>query len=455
VLAAPWNRAGSHRALNSPGTIRALLRFPAVIIPYSSVHKQPDSTIIGRRRLKKDIFKMLKTSRAFWSTFNLGTISLTLACSLSAQAADVPEGVWVRPGYELSVAVDSIQTPRFLAFGKDGELFVSVPAKGKIYLCKDAGPDGRFKQVTPFIDGKKPGSVLQGIQYHDGWLWFAQVSSISKARASKGGDKADEEVQVLGPEQLPIGKEGGHMWRALLIHNGRLYTHLGDSSNATDEPIEATERKKIWSFALDGSDKKLFAAGVRNTERLVVRPGTDEIWGVDHDVDMIAWKMEGDRKNGQPITDHNPPAELNHYVEGGFYGHPWLVGMNQPNLNFLDNTNLIKYASMAALPEWVMPAHCAANALLFYTATNIPNANGDAFVAQHGSWNATKKVGYCLSHILFEDGHPYGEQKVVNFLKDGSEVKGRPIDCIQAPDGSILFSDDSGNKIYRLRYVGH
>jgi glucose/arabinose dehydrogenase len=397
---------------------------------------------------------MLKTSRAFWSAIQLGTITLILARGGSVLSADVPEGVWVRPGYELSVVVDTIQTPRFLAFGSQGELFVSVPAKGKIYLCTDAGSDGRFKQVTPFIEGKKPGSVLQGMQYHDGWLWFAQVNSISKARATQGG-KAEEEVQVLGPEQLPIGKEGGHMWRALLIHNGRIYTHLGDSSNATDEPIEATERKKIWSFAMDGSDKKLFASGVRNTERLVVRPGTDEIWGVDHDVDMMAWKMEGDRKNGQPITDHNPPAELNHYVEGGFYGHPWIVGMNQPNLNFLDNSNLIKYASMAVLPEWTMPAHCAANSLLFYTATNIPNAQGDVFVAQHGSWNATKKVGYCLSHILFEDGHPYGEQKVVNFLKDGSEVKGRPIDCVQAPDGSILLSDDNGNKIYRLRYTGH
>src|SRR5260221_2165298 len=397
---------------------------------------------------------MLKTSRVFWSAVHLATLSLILAAGHAAFAADIPEGIWVRPGFELTVAVDTIQTPRFLAFGNNGELYVSVPGKGKIYLCKDAGADGRFKQVAPFIEGKNPKNVLQGMQYHDGWLWFAQVNSISKARATKAEGKVDEEVQVLGPEQLPIGKEGGHMWRALLIHNERIYTHLGDSSNATDEPIDATERKRIWSFAMDGSDKKLFASGVRNTEKLVVRPGTDEIWGVDHDVDMMGWKMEGDRKYGQPITDYNPPAELNHYVEGGFYGHPWIVGRNQPNLNFLDNTNPIKYASMAVLPEWTMPAHCAANAILFYTGTNIPNAQGDAFLAQHGSWNATKKVGYCLSRILFENGHPYGEQKVVNFLKDGTEVKGRPIDCAQAPDGSVLISDDNGNKIYRLRYVG-
>ena len=367
----------------------------------------------------------------------------------------VPEGVWVRPGYELTVAVSTIQAPRFLAFGPDGTLFVSVPGEGKIYRCKDADGDGVFEEVTPFVEGKKPNTVLQGIQFHDGWLWFAQLNAISKARDTNGDGKADEEVVEIGPDQLPTGKDGGHMWRALLIHKGRIYTHVGDETNATDEPIDATERKKLWTFALDGSDKKQFASGIRNTEKFSVRPGTDEIWGVDHDIDMIGWKMEGDReKNGQPITDHNPPAELNHYVEGGFYGHPWIVGKNQPNLDMLANTNLIKYAGMATIPEWIMPAHCAANAVIFYTATNFPNAYGDAFVAQHGGWNATQKVGYCLSRILFEDGHPYGEQKVVNFLKDGKEPKGRPIDCAQAPDGSILISDDTGNRIYRLRYTG-
>jgi glucose/arabinose dehydrogenase len=381
-------------------------------------------------------------------------LGIVLGLDPSASAAGVPDGVWVRLGYEATVAVDGIQGPRFLAFGPDGVLFVSVPGQGKIYLCRDADGDGVFEKVSVFVEGKSPKTILQGMQFHEGWLWFAQLNSISKARDTNGDGKADEEVQVIGPDRLPTGKDGGHMWRALLIHKGRIYTHVGDETNATDEPIEATERKKIWSFALDGTDKRLFAFGVRNTEKFAVRPGTDEIWGVDHDIDMLGAKLEGDRKWGQPITDHNPPAELNHYIEGGFYGHPWIVGKNQPNLNFLDNTNLIKYASMAIIPEWTMPAHCSANALIFYTGTQIPNAQGDVFVAQHGSWNATQKVGYCLSHILFENGHPYGEQKVVDFLKDGSEVKGRPVDCVQAPDGSILFSDDTGNKVYRLRYVG-
>ncbi|MBT5169464.1 MAG: hypothetical protein HOL92_13465 [Opitutales bacterium] len=384
--------------------------------------------------------------------------TLLVAGFSQSNAAEVPDGVWVRDGYELTVVEDTIKKPRFMAFDKEGVLYVSVISEGKILACRDNDGDGSYESVTPFIEGKGGKSKLQGVQVHNGWLYFAQLNAISRAKDTNGDGKADKIEEVLGADDLPTGEETGHRWRALLIHKGRIYTHVGDQTNATDEPIEASERKKIWSFALNGSDKKLFASGIRNSEKLVIRPGTDEIWGVDHDVDMMGWAMEGisskKEAEGQPITDHNPPAELNHYQEGKFYGHPWIVGKMMPNLMFIDHPDLMKYARMTTIPEWTMAAHCSANSLIFYRGNKIPKGHGDAFVAQKGGWNATQKVGYSLSRILFEDGHPYGEQKMVNFLKEDGEVLGRPTDCVQAPDGSILFSDDSGNRVYRLKFVG-
>lgn len=389
--------------------------------------------------------------RSLW----LGFLLAFLAPASSANArAEVPDGVWVRDGYELTVATDSIQTPRFLHTGPDGVLYVSVPKAGQIKACRDTNGDGRFDRIDNYLEGHDPKKILQALEWHDGWLWFADVSSIYKSRDTDGDGKVDEIIPVIGPDQLPV-TGGGHRWRALLIHGDRIYTHIGDQTNATDEPVDAGDRKKIWTFALDGTDKQLFATGIRNTEKFDVRPGTDEIWGVDHDIDMFAWPLEGtDLPHGQPITDHNPPAELNHYAKDGFYGHPYIVGKNMPNLNFLDKPDLIKLAAMNTIPEWTMPAHCSGNGMTFYRGDQLPGAKGDVFVAMRGGWNATRKVGYCLSRILFENGHPYGELKMVDLLKDGTEVLGRPADCTEAQDGSLLFSDDTGNRIYRLRYVG-
>jgi glucose/arabinose dehydrogenase len=380
--------------------------------------------------------------------------SLVATGGFAADNEPVSKGIWVRPGFTLSVAEGSIKAPRFMAFGENGALFVSVPREGTIKICRDADNDGQYESVANFVEGHDPKNILQAMQWHDGWLWFAEVSAVYKCRDTDNDGKADQKVKVIGEDQLPI-QGGGHRWRALLIHKNRIYTHVGDQSNATDEPVDADERKKIWTFAMDGTDKKLFAYGIRNTEEFAIRPGTEEIWGVDHDIDEFGAPVEKkEKKFGQPITDHNPPAELNKYVEGGFYGHPYLVGKNIPNIAFLDRENLAELASKAIIPEWTMAAHCAGNGMMFYDGDQIPQARGDAFVAMRGSWNATRKSGYCVSRILFEEGHPYGEQKVVNFLAGGSVVLGRPVDCVQAPDGTILISDDTGNKIYRLKFTG-
>src|SRR6059058_3606287 len=146
---------------------------------------------------------MSKIPRSRASVVPIGMAFLALTvCPLMFSAA-VPEGIWVRPGFELSVAVDAIKGPRFMEFGPDGSLFVSAPGQGKIFLCKDVDGDGLYEQVTTFVEGKNPKSIVQGMQFHDGWLWFAQLNSISKARDTNGDGKADEEIQVLGPEQLP------------------------------------------------------------------------------------------------------------------------------------------------------------------------------------------------------------------------------------------------------------
>jgi len=363
-------------------------------------------------------------------------------------ARSVDPGIRVREGFELTVAVADLERARFMTFGSDGTLFVSLPDARQIKACRDENNDGLYEKAATFVKGHP---TVHGLFWYEGWLWFTESGAIFKARDTTGDGVADDQQTVIPEGQLP---KGGHWWRSILIHNGRLYTSIGDSGNITDET--ATDREKIWTYSLDGKDKKPFVSGIRNTEKLLVRPGTDEIWGMDHGSDWFGRELEGENNpHGQPITDLNPPDEMNHYVEGGFYGHPFLVGSRVPRFEYLKRRDLVELAAKTIPPAWATGAHWSPNAMTFYTGRQFPNDHqGDAFVAYHGSWNRERKAGYCVTRVLFERGRPYGELGYVSFLTSEGKVLGRPVDVVVAPDGSLLISDDEGGRIYRLSYKG-
>ncbi|MHC4292945.1 MAG: PQQ-dependent sugar dehydrogenase [Planctomycetota bacterium] len=396
-------------------------------------------------------------------------VLMLFVCPVIAQKT-IPQPdpqIEVREGFELTIAQADIQVPRFMEIGPDGTLYVSRPHQGQIKTCTDKDGDGYYETVNTFVSNHRTAHCMF---FHDGWLWFTETGAIFKARDIDGDGQADEEVTVIEKGRIPTG--GGHWWRSILIHKGRIYTSIGDSGNISDE--RDTERQKIWSFKLDGSDKKLFASGLRNTEKLVVRPGTDEIWGMDHGSDWFGGVIEEmddedeeeepeeDEEEEeeisefvQPITDYNPPCEMNHYIEGGFYGHPFIVGSRVPRYEYMNLPEIVELAAKTIPPAWPTGAHWAPNAMEFYTGEQFPEEiKGDAFVAYHGSWNRSRRSGYCLTRVLFDKGRPYGELVYVKFITPEGRVLGRPVDAAVAPDGTLLISDDEGNKIYRLKYVG-
>ncbi len=390
----------------------------------------------------------LKPIKQFTS-FILG-LMLFILTDLHAQSTQPDNRIQVREGYELSIVQSDLKSPRFMEFGPDGTLYVSFPREGEILALKDGDGDGYYETKNIFVKGHK---TVHGMYWHEGWLWFTESGAIFKAKDDNQDGVADKTVTVIEEGKLPKG--GGHWWRPVVINNERLYTAIGCSGNITDETD--TERLKIWSFDLNGGDKKLFATGLRNTEKLVIRPGTNEIWGMDHGSDWFGGIMEKkeDQKNSQPITDLNPPGEMNHYVKGAFYGHPYITGNRLPRYEYMERDDIVELASKTTPPAWASGAHWAPNAMEFYTGDQFPDeAHGDAFVAYHGSWNRSNKDGYCVTRVFFDNGKPYGELVYVDFLTESGDVLGRPVDIVVAPDGSILISDDHGSNIYKLTYTG-
>lgn len=353
----------------------------------------------------------------------------------------------VRPGYRVDLAAGDLGEARFIEFSADKKfLYLSQPKNASIQTLQDPEGDGTYELIGSFVTGKPS---VHCMYFADGWLYYTQASdgSCHRAQDTDGDGEADKNEEVLPAGSFVGG--GGHPFRGILVTGDSIYITVSDTTNATEEE---NDRKKIYRFDKDGKNKRVFATGIRNTEKIRLRPGTDEIWGMDHGSDWFG-KPAGDDKGMQPITNMLPPEELNHYVDGGFYGHPFLLGNRIPRLEFMKRKDLIELAAKTIVPEYSFGAHWAGNGWTFLTSDAFPDHAGDMFIAFHGSWNSDPRVGYRIERCLFDKvtGKPYGSLRIVSTLsEDGAKVLARPVDCAEAPDGSVLFSCDLTNAIYRI-----
>jgi glucose/arabinose dehydrogenase len=109
-------------------------------------------------------------------------------------------------------------------------------------------------------------------------------------------------------------------------------------------------------------------------------------------------------------------------------------------------------------PQVEYAAHTAALGLIFYDGNRFPaKYRGGVFVAEHGSWNRTKPIGY---RIMFSSLKADGTVDKTEVFADGFLDKetgialGRPVDVAQMKDGSLLVSDDFAGALYRITYTG-
>ncbi len=187
----------------------------------------------------------------------------------------------------------------------------------------------------------------------------------------------------------------------------------------------------------DGSDRRVEARGVRNSVGLAWHPRTGELWFTDNGRDMLG--------------DNLPPDELNRAPRSGLhFGFPFCHGGDIADPEFGD---------AHACSEFVAPAarlgpHVAALGMLFYTGEMFPSEyRGQVFIAEHGSWNRSEKIGYRVTLVRLADGAAAAyEVFAEGWLQPGERVLGRPVDLLQLPDGSLLVSDDQEGRLYRISY---
>ncbi|MCV6587704.1 MAG: PQQ-dependent sugar dehydrogenase [Marinobacterium sp.] len=326
------------------------------------------------------------------------------------------------PGFKLE-QVARVENARQMSLAADGSLFVGSRQAGKVYRLRDPDNDGHYEQQQVLLKGL---AMPSGIAFHQGALYIADLNRILKldnALAAQPGP------QLLLSDQLPDKKH--HGWKYLKVGADRqLYFNIGAPCNVClrEDPRFAT----LARIPLNGGTVEVIARGVRNSVGFAWHPGDGALWFTDNGRDWLG--------------DDRPDDELNRLTQTGqHFGFPYIHGDNLPDPQF----------SQLPVPEHSPPRallgpHVAALGMTF--SQQPPWAEPgetSAFIALHGSWNRSEKVGYQVLKVRLKDNEVISIRPFIYGWLQGQRHSGRPVDVLF--DGnSLLISDDHGDAIYRL-----
>jgi glucose/arabinose dehydrogenase len=361
----------------------------------------------------------------------------TSSANNSARMIPKPEGAQLKvpAGFTVSVFADSLDGPRTMIYAPNGDLFVAQSRAASVVVLRDTkntgAPDARFVYAQG-LQG------VFGMAFHEGYLYLGRTDSIVRYKYKDGDTKAQGT-----PEKIIDLPTGGHSTRNIVFRRDgkKMYVAVGSASNKSDG--EEERRAAVNEYNPDGSGHRVFASGIRNPVGLTLYPGTDTIWVAVNERDTLG--------------DDLVPDYITSVKDGGFYGWPYsYIGSNYDPEHKGKRPDLVQ---RAIVPDVLIQAHSAAVGIAFYTGSQFPERyrNG-AFVGLHGSWNRSKLAGYRIAFVPFQNGKPSGP--VEDFLTGwivtdgaGGTTWGRPVSPFVAKDGSLLVSDDGGNKIWRVKYT--
>jgi glucose/arabinose dehydrogenase len=214
--------------------------------------------------------------------------------------------------------------------------------------------------------------------------------------------------------------------------DGKLYVPLGAPCNVCEKPGFG----KLIRMNADGGDFQNVAYGIRNTVGFDWQPRTHTLWFTDNGRDLLG--------------DNEPSDELNRVDKPGEnFGFPYCFGGDVSDPDFGKGHPCSQYTP----PALKLGAHVAPLGMRFYTGTMFPKAyRGAIFIAEHGSWNRSSKVGYRVMVVHVNGSKVLDQQPFLTGFLDGRETLGRPVDVQPLQDGSLLVSDDDNGAIYRISY---
>lgn len=361
----------------------------------------------------------------------------------------------VPPGFRVNVFAE-VDSARWLALTPAGDVLCAASRENRIILLQDTDDDGVADKRHVFLDESSGANLPFGMAFADGTFFLGNTDAVLRypyhAEAEPGGPQQLGEPQRI--TRLPGQGYRQHWTRNVVASpdGQHLYVSVGSESNVEPEELP---RASILRMNLDGSEREVFAFGLRNPVGLDFQPQSQELYATVNERDGLG--------------DDLVPDFLTHVTEGEFYGWPYAYLTPQyldPRRMDDGRSERPQLAARTHTPHVLFQSHSAALGLAFYDKQKFPShyRNG-AFVAFRGSWNRNRGTGYKLVFVPFEDGRPksmgegspqgYYEDFLTGFLLQPEVPRtwGRPVGVLVMPDGSLLFTEEANGRVYRVSFT--
>lgn len=363
--------------------------------------------------------------------------------------------------------------PRLLRTAPKGDIFVADSGAGTILILRGVGADGKVVHVEKFATGlDHPFGLAFYPAKNPAYVYVGNATTIQRLPYHTGDLHATGAPETIVPN-IPGYAQltgGGHWTRDVVFTPDGKYmlVSVGSGSNADDPDTHPAEfhRADVLEYTPEGQFIKVYASGIRNCVGEAINPVTGQLWCSTNERDNLG--------------NHLVPDYVSSIREGGFYGWPWYyIGDHQdPRLpepctngtgpnpqapaltpTLAENCKREDIGSRVIVPDVLVQPHMASLEMLFYlSGGNFPSKyDGDAFAAEHGSWNRAKRAGYEVIRIPMHDGHAADgsyQDFLTGFVTKDGQVWGRPVGVAVGGDGALYVSDDGSRSVWRVAFTG-
>ena len=286
-------------------------------------------------------------------------------------AEDLPlDLIQLPPGFQIEIYASGVANARAMTFGNKGSLFVGSRSAGNVYALVDQNQDMLSDKIYVVAEGLH---LPSGVAFKDDALYVSAVDRILRY------DNIESQLEnppapVTVTNKLPNNRH--HGWKFIDFGpDEMLYVPVGAPCNVC---LPSDPYGGILRIDPNRPVIEMFARGIRNSVGFAWHPETEELWFTDNGRDNLG--------------DNLPPGELNRaYKRGLHFGFPYCHGGDIPDPRFGKGVDCSNFEA----PVQRLGPHVAPLGITFYDGDMFPEEYiNQVFIAEHGSWNSTKKIGY-------------------------------------------------------------